>query len=190
MEYLDLAKCGMLEQLVHSSIGLPLWQSGMVAVPFLISTLLGMILAFRDGGIAVSSHAAWRWIAIVAGSILISVGFAAVVGEIQYLIFLIRVSKDAFYCTYFEASRALAAEQSVLIAVVVALNILWARMLFHHVRLASIGIPQSLLLAASGVLICTTYVACILLETEIASIAVALCIIGTACIGLLSGAGR
>lgn len=186
MEYLDFAKCGMLEQFVRSSIGLPLWQSGTVAMLFLTSTLLGVLLALRYDGVAVSSQAAWRWVAILTGSMVTLLGFAAAVGEVQYLFFLIRMSKDALYCTYFEASRALTVLQSILIIMVVALNVLWGWMSFRQVRLRGIAPPlkertflPSVLLVATGILLCATYVACILFEAEVASMAIILCIVGT-----------
>jgi hypothetical protein len=185
MEYLDLAKCGMLEQFVRSSIGLPLWQSGMVATLFLASTFVGLLLASRYREIAISFPTVWHWVAILAGSILVLAGVAVVIGQVQYLFFLLRMSKDALYCTYFGASRALNATQSILITLVIALNLVWG-MWFCSARLVSPDQPRkeraplpSVVLVATGILICATYVACILFEAEVASIAVVLCIVGT-----------
>ena len=166
MEYLDLAKCGLLEQVYRSSTGLPLWQSVTVLTLFVESTLAGVLLALwrqRVTNIGLPLRHIAVAIAVLAA---VAAAAAVIIGGIQYLLFLLRMTKDGVFCTYFLGSRSLSATQVVALATVSVFNIgLAISYGLEHLRRPrrKLSVMQAFSWGMSSLIVCVAYSAIIAL---------------------------
>jgi hypothetical protein len=123
MNFYDFAKCSLLENMVATNIGLPLWQTGTVVLSILFAQFAGTFIGYRIGErqLPVGTLRAG---ALASSSMLLAAALViTVVSGLQYVLFLLRMVKDGFYCTYFGASNALTWYQAVALLIALIGNL-------------------------------------------------------------------
>jgi hypothetical protein len=135
MDLLVLAKCGLLQQLIGAYFAGPYWQLLIAACLFSLAQLAGLFWDSRRRQLSPSRAqflAGLRAVAFVALAFCIA---CIAIGGLQYLFFVLRISKDTVFCSYFEASRNLDMQQLFTLLALFLAN------LFLASRFALTGIP-------------------------------------------------
>lgn len=107
IDLIATAKCGLLDTMFAGTFWLPLMPTVVVLTAFAVAHGLGRLLAHLLQRRPIHLHRLWptaRVILLATAAILI---FAMALRGPVYPLFLGRMVKDAYYCSYFEVSRDL-----------------------------------------------------------------------------------
>ncbi|MBL0374000.1 hypothetical protein JJB09_18410 [Rhizobium sp. KVB221] len=150
MEYLDFAKCALLENITATSIGLPLWQTGVVVSTVVFGQIAGALVGHRIRRVPLPLKTLKSLALKLAIVLLAAVLAAAIINGVQYVFFLLRMAKDGIYCTYFGAANGLTAYQMAALPVSAAGNFIAAFTLVCDRRRATTPIKTLAYRAACG----------------------------------------
>lgn len=107
MDLIATAKCGLLDRLFEGTFLVPLMPTVFAVTAFTVAHVLGRILAHLLGIRPLEVRAIWPAMRIgLAVSAVVLVVMMLIRG-VAYPLFLLRMAKDAYYCSGFEAGRDL-----------------------------------------------------------------------------------
>lgn len=107
MDLIATAKCGLLDRVFEGTFWLPLMPTVLAASAFVLAHGLGRIMAHVSSIRALEFHSAWPRVRFSIAALGVALAVMVAARGIAYPLFLLRMTKDAYYCSYFEAGRDL-----------------------------------------------------------------------------------
>ncbi|MDB5524409.1 MAG: hypothetical protein JWM58_2172 [Rhizobium sp.] len=124
MDLMMAAKCSLLDRLVAGTVGLPLMPTVLAVTAFVLAHIAGRTLSHFLRIRPFRPKPAWPIFRAALGLAAVVLAVLIAWRGIAYALFLLRMGKDAYQCSYFEAGRDLHTVQLIMFGLAFSVQVL------------------------------------------------------------------
>ena len=116
LDLIGTAKCGLLDNVFAGTFWMPMMPTVIAVTAFVLGHGAGRALGHFTGLRPVRPDTLWPTVRIALAALAVLIVVAVAARGIVYPLFLARMVKDAYYCSYFETTRDLQAAHWIVFA--------------------------------------------------------------------------